>query len=306
MTNRGILLILVLILPVMFSGLIVKLAMGNDSKNRLYELVQGLPETIDEWRKSSAPSLYDAENLYTYINGGAELYISYYFNKLISQSYVDEEDDEIKIDIFDMGSSQNAYGIFSHSRETIDRFVGSNIESEYGGGLLTFWKGQYYVSILAYPETESRKLVVQKLAQQIAAQIQEQSHRPDLVALLPEFRLQPHSIRYFKHFAWLNMYHFFSTKNLLNIDEQTEVVMARYMVDTSKPTVLILLKYPNEAAAITAQNTFKKTFMVNSTDEFTKGVNQLWMGCIRDDNLVMVVVDAPNLEAAQRLVKSVE
>lgn len=280
--------------------------MGNDTTTRLHELVQGLPETLEEWSKSSDFAVYDAENLYTYINGGAELYISYQFINLISQPYVNEEDDEIKIDIFDMGSSQNAYGIFSHSRETVDGFIGSDVESEYAGGLLTFWKGRYYVSILAYPETESRKLVVQQLAQKIAAQVQEDSDKPKILALLPEYKIQPHSIRYFKHFTWMNMYHFFSNKNLLNIDNGTEVVMAKYMVNTSKQAVLILLQYPSEATAEIAHNTFKNTFMANAKGEYTKGVDQLWTGCIRDKNLVVIVVDAPNLETAQKLVKSVD
>jgi len=306
MTNRGRILNLVIIFMVILFGSMGKLVMGNESTTRLHELVQGLPKTLEEWSKSSDFAVYDPENLYAYINGGAELYISYQFINLISQPYINEEEDEIKIDIFNMGSSQNAYGIFSHSRETIDDFVGSNIESEYAGGLLTFWKGRYYVSILAYPETESRKLVVQQLARKIAAQIQEDSYRPKILALLPEYKLQQHSIRYFKHFTWMNMYHFFSNKNLLNIDNETEVAMAKYMVETSKPAVLILLQYPSEGAAEIAHNTFKHTFMADAKDEYTKGVDQLWTGCIRDKNLVMIVVDAPNLETAQRILKNIE
>lgn len=306
MRNRERIQKLIIILSVMLAGLTGKLAMGNESTTRLHELVQGLPETIDEWRKSSEVAVYDADNLYSYINGGAELYISYQFINVISQPYVTEEYDEIKIDIFDMESSQNAFGIFSHSRETIDDFVASNVESEYASGLLTFWKGRYYVSILAYPETESRKLVVQQLARKIAAQIQEASVRPEIVALLPKDKLQPHSIRYFKHFAWINTYHFFSNQNLLNIDVETEVVMAKYAANAPKAAVLILLQYPSVAAADTAHDTFKHKFMVDAQNGYAQGDDQLWTGCIRDNNLVVIVVDAPNLEAAQRLVQGVE
>jgi hypothetical protein len=297
---------LIIIFSVMLAGLTGNLAMGNDSTTRLHELVQGLPETIEEWGKSSELAVYDADNLYAYINGGAELYISYQFINIISQPYVTEEHDEIKIDIFDMGSSQKAFGIFSHSREAIDDFVASNIESEYASGLLTFWKGRYYVSILAYPETESRKLVVQQLARKIAAQIQEASVRPQMVALLPEDKLQPLSIRYFKHFIWMNTYHFFSNQNLLNIDVETEIVMAKYAADAPKPAVLILLQYPSVAAADTAHDTFKHKFMVGAKNGYAYGDDQLWAGCTRDNNLVVIVVDAPNLETAQRLVQGVE
>ena len=178
MTNRGKQLNLIIILIAIFCAFLVQPSMGDDHTMKLQEMVQTLPETIGEWRKSSDFEVYDPESLYHYINGGAELYISYQFISLISQSYWNEEEDEIKIDIFDMGSSQSAYGVFTHSRESIDTFVDANVESEYAVGLLTFWKGRYYVSILAYPETESRKLVVQQLARQIANQIQEKSNKP--------------------------------------------------------------------------------------------------------------------------------
>lgn len=281
-------------------------AMGYDNTSRLRELVQELPEALDQWNKSSDLAVYDSDNLYTYINGGAELYISFQFVNLISLSYGNEEDEEIQIDIFDMGSSQNAYGVFSHSRETVDNFVGADIESEYAGGLLTFWKGQYYISILAYPETDPKKLAVQKLARRIADQIQGASVTPQLVDLLPEESLQPHSIRYFSHYTWLNTYHFFSNKNLLNIDNKTEVAMATYQVDGSKPAVLILLQYPDQAAAVTAHNTFKQRFMADTKEEYTSGDDRLWTGCIRDNNLLVIVVDAPDRETAKKLVRGVE
>ena len=306
MRSRERILKLVIVFSVMLAGLTGKLAMGNDSTSRLHALVQGLPETIEEWGKSSEFAVYDTDNLYTYINGGAELYISYQFINLISQVYVTEEHNEIKIDIFDMGTSLNAFGIFSHSREAIDDFVGSNVESEYASGLLTFWKGRYYVSILAYPETESRKLVVQQLARKIAAQIQEASVRPQIVSMLPEDKLQPYSIRYFKHFTWMNTYHFFSNQNLLNIDAETEVVMAKYSADGHKPAVLVLLQYPDAAAANTARDTFKREYLADTKNGYAKGDDQLWAGCIRDKNLVVIIVDAPDLEMAQRLIEGVE
>lgn len=297
---------LIIIISAILTELTGKPAMGNDSTTRLRTLVQGLPETIEQWNKSGNVAVYDGDSLYTYINGGAELYISYQFLSLISQPYVNAEGEEIKIDIFDMGVPQNAYGVFSHSLEMVDDFVNSDIESEYGGGLLTFWKGRYYVSILAYPETESRKRLVQQLARNIAAQIDEQSVKPQIVSLLPEDMIQPNSIRYFSHHTWMNMYHFFSHENLLHIDEDTEVAMAKYRVGTTKPAVLIILNYPDETAAAAAHNSFKHNFMDDVQDDYRVGDNDLWTGCARNENMLVIVVDAPSLSSAQRLVQGVE
>ena len=306
MNTIGKILKLIIIISAILTELTGKPAMGNDSTTRLRTLVQGLPDTIEQWSKSPDVAVYDGDSLYTYINGSAELYISYQFINLISQPYVNTEGDEIKIDIFDMGVPQNAYGVFSHSLEMVDDFVNSGIESEYGGGLLTFWKGRYYVSILAYPETESRKRLVQQLAREIAEQIDEQSVKPQIVSLLPEDMIQPNSIRYFSHYTWMNMYHFFSHENLLNIDEGTEVAMAKYMVDGIKPAVLIVLNYPNETAAVAAHDSFRNNFMADAQDRYMVGENDLWTGCIRNEKMLVIVVDAPSLSSAQRLVQGVE
>ena len=306
MTNSKGCIKLIILFLVMLNCLTGIPAMGDDSTAKLREVAQGLPEAIDIWTKSPEIAVYDRENLYTYINGGAELYISFKFLNLVSLAYGNEEDEQIQIDIFDMGSSENAYGIFSHSRETIDDFVGADIDSEYAGGLLTFWKGAYYVSILAYPESQSKKLVVQKLARKIGEMIQGASVKPQLVSRLPEENLQPHSSKYFSHYTWLNSYHFFSTENLLNIDDNTEAAMAKYEVGGSQPAVLIVLQYPDQAAAITAQNVFKQSFMAAAEDDYAIGEDRLWMGCIRDLDRLVIVVDAPDMETAKRLAQGVE
>jgi len=110
-----------------FIGILISLtgdsAMGQNALERLKSIARSLPAAIEGWTKLSDNELYSPQNLYEYINGGAELYISYQFKHLLTQSYTDSDSTEIRIDLFDMGSSFNAYGIFSHGREAVDQFV---------------------------------------------------------------------------------------------------------------------------------------------------------------------------------------
>ena len=114
--------------------------MASDSETRLRAMIDALPATLEGWQRAEECEVYTPDDLHRYINGGAELYISYRFETLIAQPYV-RDDDEIRLDVFDMGSSAGAFGVFSHSREAVDDFVAPDVESEYAGGLLTFWKG---------------------------------------------------------------------------------------------------------------------------------------------------------------------
>ena len=125
-----------------------------------------LPAAIGDYKKAGKPAVYTAKDLSGYIDGGAELYISYNFQNALSIKYSKDADNEITVDIFDMASSYDAFGVFAHTRETIDARVGQG--SEYASGLLTFWKDRYYVSILAYPETAEKQKIVFALGDVVA------------------------------------------------------------------------------------------------------------------------------------------
>jgi len=79
-----------------------------------------LPGAVGDWRVTEPDQTYDRENLYTYIDGGAELYLSYGFKKVVNRKYSNPGQPRIVLDLFDMGTSQNAFGVFAHSRETVD------------------------------------------------------------------------------------------------------------------------------------------------------------------------------------------
>jgi len=133
----------------------------GDPKSDLATL---LPDNVEGWNISEKDNIYDRHNLYNYIDGGAELYLSYGFEKVINRIYTAPGQPDILLDLFDIGTSQDAYGVFSHSRETEDETFGQG--SQYTAGLLLFWKDHYFVSILAHPETEASKKAIFRLARQ--------------------------------------------------------------------------------------------------------------------------------------------
>ncbi len=292
---------------VIILGLPGKVAMAKDSGAGLKQLVRGLPNALQGWSKSAESEIYSAQNLYEYINGGAELYNSYQFGKLITQPYVRAGGSEIKIDIFDMGSCSSAFGVFTHSRESVDRFVSPQVESEYAAGLLTFWQGRYYVAMLAYPETEEKRLAVKQLAQLISGQIKEESKKPDLVFELPQEGLVANSIRYFRHHTWLNTYHFFANENILNIDAETEAVMGRFNTAQSgdQAAVLVLLRYTDAAKARAAGESFQTEFMPDAENGFKQTSNRRWTACVFQGNRVTIVADAPDRKTAEDLLGKV-
>jgi hypothetical protein len=185
-----------------------------------------LPDIIEGWNVVENDHTYNPETLYDYIDGGAELYLSYGFNEVLSRRYTKYEQPDIVVDIFDMGTSHNAYGTFSHSRETLDSTFGQG--SEYAEGLLLFWKDRYFISILTFPETVESKKAIFQLARIIEKAIPNEGPLPQILDILPQKSLVPESIRYFHHYIWLNSYYYVADQNILHIDEKTDALLAKY------------------------------------------------------------------------------
>ncbi len=282
-------------------------AMAGESERRLQELVDGLPDQVEGWRRGDA-EFYGPDDLYRYINGGAELFIAYQFTSVVSQPYVDVNDDEIRLDVFDMGAPSSAFGVFSHSRESVDRFVAPDAESEYAGGLLHFWKGRYYGSALAYPETETKKAMIRELARRITDRIEGDCRWPDVVAILPVTDLVPDSIRYFRHRAWINDFHHFADENLLNIGADTEVAMARVRTEAGEapPAVLVAIRYPSAATAAEATAQFTQALLPGTADGLRQESDDTWLGCLHSDDIVVIVAEAPDRKTAKGLLEACE
>jgi hypothetical protein len=252
------------------------------------EFKKVLPETIDGWKKGAAV-VYMPENLSTYIDGGAELYLSYNFKNALSVKYTDSAKNEITVDIFDMGSSYDAFGVFAHARETIDTSFGQG--SEYAAGLLTFWKDRYYVSILTYPETPAKKGVVFMLGRAIAGAIKAEGPLPPILALLPAENLVPETVHYFHHYIWLNSFYFVSNENVLDIAADTPVALAKYQQAGSR-FFLLLVRYPTAVRATAAAGKFRQNVLDGVADGIPRLKDGRWTGVQVRGDLVSVILNA--------------
>ncbi len=267
-----------------------------------------LPDELLGWR--TVPDervVYDRETLYDYIDGGAELYLSYGFHHLASCKYVQLDEPDIVVDLFDMGTSQNAFGVFSQSREVIEDTFGQG--SQYTEGLLLFWKGRYYVSILASPETGRSKDAVFELARTIASAIPDEGPLPDVLARLPREGLVEESVRYFRHYIWLNSHYYVADENILHIDDTTHAVLAKYRRDGDRGTeaeILLVVRYPDEAAATSAHDEFVAQYLPErSGGPAVRIEDGTWTACRVSGDLVAVVFNAPTEEDAVSLIGAV-
>jgi hypothetical protein len=279
--------------------------LGGSSMGKVTsDLALLLPDTIHGWKVTQKDALYSKDTLYDYIDGGAELYLSYGFKRVINRTYVKPQQPDMVVDIFDMDTSQNAYGVFSHSMETVETTFGQG--SQYSEGLLLFWKGHYYISIMAHPETAESKKALFDLGKKIDRAIGEEGPLPAILNLLPQRALIRESIRSFHHHAWLNSHYFVADQNILHIDDTTDALLAKYG-EAKNRSLLLLIQYKDVKAAQSAYTNFVKQYLPELSQKKSVHIEDgTWTACQLQGNLLIAVFNAPKEDEAVLLIHEVE
>jgi hypothetical protein len=188
-----------------------------------------LPDEVNGWTPDGEDGRYDADTLYDYIDGGAEVYRALGVVSVVGRRYAKEGAPEIIADVFDMGSSEGAYGAYHHDPRE-GGTAGPGTESEYIAGALAFWKGRYFVSVLAMDDTEDVKEAVLSIGRHVADAIVGEGAAPEIVAVLPEAGLLEDHVRYFRGPMLLDRYYSLGDGNPLGLDDSSEGILARYRI----------------------------------------------------------------------------
>ena len=221
------------------------------------ELKSLLPEESAESLKSGKAQIFDRVNLFDYMNGGAELYLSYDFQKLLVQKYKAKEK-EITVEVYQMETPEDAFGVFSLEQE--GEFLQIGNKAFYSSGLLKLWKDNYFVRIMDINGNDKLKGVILGLGKRIALKIDKKGKLPELLSRLPKEGLIPNSEKFFHKQIVLNNLYFLSTENLLNLDEKTSAVMADYSIGKMN-LKLLLISYPDSSQAKLALENFCKKYL---------------------------------------------
>lgn len=271
-----------------------------------------LPAETEGFKPSGPDGIYNFDNLFKLIDGGAEVYRALNVRTVLDRRYVKKGAPDIIVDVFDMGSSQDAFGAYHFDiREEKDARIGQ--ESEYAGGALYFWKDRYFVSVIALDETEESTRAVLALGRAIAAAIPRKGTPPKLVERLPSTGLIPAQVHYFHDWVSLNRRYTLGEENLLELDRKTEGVLARYRCGPqsagekrSRSCVLVLIDYPSRQKAEQAHGRFLGKRLADADEQgVARTGDNMWAGSRQVGTLFVGVFDAPTRAEVLRLMDEV-
>jgi hypothetical protein len=293
-------LILLILQTVGYSSLMI---IQKSHADELDVIFAPLPSQIGGWTAEPKDRIYDKETIFGYIDGAGEVYRAYNMRSCLSRRYTSPNDPAIVLDIFDMGSSEDAFGVFTHDQDGSSVDVGQG--ALYRPGWLSFWKGKFFVSIYVEKETATAKEAIRELAKVVASLIRDKGVKPGILLRLPPEGLRSRSIRYLHHHTLLNYHFYLADENLLNLGRHTDAVLAMYQ-RSGKRAHLLLVIYPNVEKAAEAHKTLLHHYLPEA--ESTGAVlleDGKWSAAGLKNKFLTVVLEADSRPLAENLLREV-
>ena len=148
---------------------------------------------IGQWKPQKSVQVYLEDNLFDYINGASELYLSYDFRQLDVVYYKNRQKQEITVEIYTHASPLVAYGIYSQERSPDGNYLNNGTESYIDGSNLFILTGKHYLKIYSYDLNDDAKAVLSEFAQPIVELLNGDNSLPALLSAFPEENLRPKS-----------------------------------------------------------------------------------------------------------------
>lgn len=203
---------------------------------------------IAEWGLSQKGSRqYNRDNLYEYIDGEAELYLTYGFRELLSQVYA-FDDTVLTVDIYDMGSPLNAFGLYSNYRHPDYDYapIGTEaIVTDYG---IRFYRAEIVVDITQSDVSSRIHEAARKIAKSISTKIGGKADPPQLLNHLPVDGRVAKTLRYIP-------------RNMLNQDFLKSGLEARYRLRSGDEVTTFIVIFETAGDAISGIASLEEYFI---------------------------------------------
>ena len=212
----------------------------NLAGQEIEKLVPTLAD-LNGWKMTSEPEVFIGDNLFDLIDGGADLYLEYGFDRVISAHYADPSLNNIQVEIYEMIDASSAYGIFSITQQTLEWSNQYGNLSTVNQDYISFWKSKYYVILSWSSRQHLDEPLLAKLANMIGQKIPDEGNYPNLMQSFQE--ADPgKKVIYLKGNLALSNFYYFDYKDIFKIQE----ALAYALGDCNR----IIIKYPDQSKAI--------------------------------------------------------
>ncbi|MGQ9854194.1 MAG: DUF6599 family protein [Candidatus Oleimicrobiaceae bacterium] len=167
-------------------------------------LVALLPTGSDMpgWHRAAPVQFFGPDNLWEYIDGAADLYLTYGFQRVAAAEYMTADSARsLTVEVYRMANPLCGFGIYAAERSPEDSIVAVGVEGRLSENTLHFWKGPFYVKLTSFDVEADVPQLLARVGQLMVSRINGEFALPSVFACFPQEQRVPHSERYIpRHF----------------------------------------------------------------------------------------------------------
>lgn len=269
---------------------------------------------MDIWTRAGQAERIGPAGIFGYMDGSGELYLGYRLRFLDAWQYSSPEADGILVELYQMRSSDDAFGLLSGDwggePVGVPAATGEP-RALYGAGLLRVWADDVYARVLARQETERSRAAVLALGRAILSR-PAAGAAPALVGRIPscigsQFRLRPSRTVFLRSHLVLNSVYFLSLENLLELGAHCEAVAATYAHEDDAAVQLLFIRYPDPPAASAALRHYLRVYLPErdpAGDEGYAAIEDGWAGYRQSGRALALVFACAGQTSARLFIES--
>ncbi len=175
------------------------------------------PNDLGTWRQVDSTRVFSGDDLFTLIDGGADIYFEYGFQQVAAAEYQNNHEKSIKLEIYEMSDASAAYGMFSLNAGNRGKKVQIGNEGMLSEYYLMFWKNSFLVFLTGADTTSETTSGILAMAAAIDQRLGAPGAPPILVSFLPKDSLR--SCTFVRGPLGLSSFYTFDTKNIFGVKE---------------------------------------------------------------------------------------
>jgi hypothetical protein len=260
--------------------------------------MEGIFPALKGWAKKGAPTFYTPDNLFEYINGAAEVFLSYDFQKLGTLTYENKEKMSFTVDVYKHNGARNGFGIYSQEKPQEGSFLPIGTQGYYEKGVLNFLKGSFYVKMSGYDLGDKDKDILTSAANAIAGLLKGENSLPAVLNCFPTKGKKSNSERYInKNFLGHSFLHSAYVVDYENDGRTFQI----FIIEAANPAVAdkVLQEYKafleKKGKDVTEKDGIQRFqdpyYRSSGTMHMKKSKNYIWGLFFKNDTIAKTLID---------------
>jgi hypothetical protein len=207
------------------------------------------------WKKSGKPSTFIKADLFNHIDGGAELFLEYGFDKLLVQRYARGKS-ELTLDVYEMESPESALGIYLTKCGQETPVAGIRARNSGEKSQLTILKSKYFVYVNNF-DGDARNLPAMAALANMALESIPEMPAEGWLEELPKEALVGRSQRLIRGPVALQPFFTFGEGDILELRGKIFGMLANYRGEGNALYTRLIIPYPDQKQALSVYENLK-------------------------------------------------